>query len=96
MGNSAADDHAADKHGSIAITFAGKEQLSAGAATCQGKGQSGEHHASKVPQLVGMGYRLLFKAGIELAQRQVGNEGSHDERQDTVEEAGIAQHDDIA
>ena len=63
------------KHGGVVVALASHKQLTPGAAARKGKGQPGRNHAKEVPEVVGLGDGLVFKAGLERAQIQVEQQG---------------------
>ncbi len=79
VGEGGTGDHAEHKDPGIRIPFAGHEELSAGAAARQGKGEPRHDHAREVPECHAVGDGLFFETRVELPQNQVGQQGGGQE-----------------
>lgn len=95
MGNACSSDHSENEDPRIAVTLSREEELAAGASTGEGKGQSSEKHACKIPDSHSVGHRLAGEAWLELAKNQVCNEGCHREADDAHEQMGLAEKEKV-
>ena len=80
----------------VGIAFAGKDQLTEGAAAQKHGTPAYDAHAEEVHDAVVMGDRLIGKAKVELVEDQVADEDGNYDRHEAEGEAPLVEHDGIA